>query len=75
MYLTPEKALIDRPEGFDSRAEVAVDGDIGDPFDVMAECLDLEIALAVVVGRQPSTVPREVVNLDEEATSGSPRSG
>ena len=67
VQLTPENALIDRPQRFDRRAEMAVDGDIGDPFDVMAECLDFEVALAVVVGRQPPTVPREVVNLDEEA--------
>ena len=42
VHLAPEKALIDRPQRLDRGAEMAVDGDIGDPFDVVAERLDLE---------------------------------
>jgi hypothetical protein len=71
----PEKTLVDRPQRFDRGGEVAIDGDIGDPLDVVTECLDLQVALAVVVGRQSPAVPREVIDLDEESQFRDPEVG
>jgi hypothetical protein len=55
------------PQVLDSRWQVVIERDIGNPLDVIAGSSGAQISLPVVRRLVAPTMPREMIHLDKEA--------